>query len=98
MCVRCEEADQCKTELVIFGASNDLDKISGWTVTVGDAEILPSESARNIGAFMDSSLNMRTHISKTIQFCYAQVNLIAQIRKYLSPDSAKTIVHAFVTS
>ena len=52
-----------KTEFVIFGTQIDLAKVSGWTVTVGDSEILPSKSARNIGAFMDSVLNMETHIN-----------------------------------
>ena len=47
-----------KTEFIIFGTPQDLSKVSGWTVTVGDTEVLPSTSVRNIGAFMDSSLNM----------------------------------------
>ena len=40
-----------KTEFVIFGTQIDLAKVSGWTVTVGNSEILPSKCARNIGAF-----------------------------------------------
>ena len=58
-----------KTEFVIFGTQIDLAKVSGWTVTVGNSEILPSKSARNIGAFMDSALNMETHINNIIRSC-----------------------------
>ena len=57
-----------KTEFVIFGTQIDLAKVSGWTVTVGNSEILPSKSARNIGAFMDSALNMETHVRERSLF------------------------------
>ena len=90
-----------KTEFVIFGTQIDLAKVSGWTVTVGNSEIfffLPSKSARNIGTFMDSALNMETHINNIIRSCYAQIHSISKIRRYLTIDAAKTIVHAFVLS
>ena len=82
----------------IFGTKIDLAKVSGWTVTVGNSEILPSKSARNIGAFMDSALNMETHINNIIRSCYAQLHSISKIRRYHTIDAAKTIVHAFVLS
>ena len=87
-----------KTEFVIFGTQIDLAKVSGWTVTVGNSEILPSKSARNIGAFLDSALNMETHINNIIRSCYAQLHSISKIRRYLTIDAAKTIVHAFLLS
>ena len=87
-----------KTEFVIFGTQIDLAKVSGWTITVGNSEILPSKSARNIGAFMDSALNMETHINNIIRSCYAQLHSISKIRRYLTIDAAKTIVHAFLLS
>ena len=87
-----------KTEFVIFGTKIDLAKVSGWTVTVGNSEILPSKSARNIGTFMDLALNMETHINNIIRSCYAQLHSISKIRRYLTIDAAKTIVHAFVLS
>ena len=87
-----------KTEFVIFGTQIDLAKVSGWTVTVGNSEILPSKSARNIGAFMDSALNMETHINNIIRSCYAQLHSISKIRRYLTIDAAKAIVHAFLLS
>ena len=87
-----------KTEFVIFGTQIDLAKVSGWTVTVGNSEILPSKSARNTGAFMDLALNMEAHINNIIRSCYAQLHSIPKIRRYLTIDAANTIVHAFVLS
>ena len=47
-----------KTEFVIFGTKSNVDKVTGWSVTVGDAEILPSTSARNIGVYLDSHMDI----------------------------------------
>ena len=87
-----------KTEFVIFGAPQDIARVTGWTVTIGDAEILPSKSARNIGAYMDVALNMRSQINNTIRACYAQLRAISKIRKHLTVDATKMLVHAFITS
>ena len=84
-----------KTEFIIFGTPQDLSKVSGWTVTVGDTEVLPSTSVRNIGAFMDSSLNMKAHVNNFIRSCYCQIHSLSKIRK---SDSRiiKKMTHAFV--
>lgn len=87
-----------KTEFVIFGTPNDMEKISGWSVTIGESEILPSSSARNIGAHMDSKLDMKAQVNNTIKSCYAQIYSISKIRNYLTSHACKTLVHALVTS
>ena len=43
-----------KTEFLILGAPKDVAQVTGWSITVGENEILPSTSARNIGAYMDT--------------------------------------------
>ena len=68
-----------KTEFMIFESPHDTTKVTAWTVSVGDTEIFPSSSARNIGAFLDPELNMRSHINNTIRACYAQLRPVAQI-------------------
>ena len=90
--------NDAKTEFIIFGAPQDIVKVTGWTVTVGDAEILPSTSARNIGVFMDTTLNMKCHTKNVVRACYAQLRAISKIRKYLTFEATIKIVHAFITS
>ena len=98
MCRNFLKLNDSKTEFIIFGTPQNLENVSGWTVTVGDNEILPSACARNIGAYMDSALKMTTHVNNTIRACYAQLNAIAKIRRYLTLEAAKKLVHAFVSS
>ena len=87
-----------KTEFVILGSPQDVAKVTEWTVTVGGNEILPSTSARNIGAYFDSSLDMKQHVNNIIKSCYHQIRSLSKIRKYLTIDSSKKLVHAFVSS
>ena len=87
-----------KTEFMMFGSPQDLAKVSGWTVTVGDFEILPSTLARNIGAFLDPTMDMKGHINNTIRNCYAQLRSLSKIRRYLTLDATEKLIHAFITS
>jgi hypothetical protein len=87
-----------KTEFIIFGTQNNIDKVSEWSVSVGDSEVLPVKSVRNIGAMLDYDFKLNAHVIATTKSCYAHLHYISKIRKYLSIDAAKTLVHAFVTS
>ena len=87
-----------KTEFMIFGTENDIAKVSEWTVSVGSAEVLPSRTVRNIGVMIDSALTMKSHISSITKSCYTQLRYISKIRKYLSENSTKSLIHAYVTS
>ena len=80
-----------KTEFMIFGSPHDTTKVTPWTVSVGDTEIFPSSSARNIGAFLNPELNIRSHINSTIRACYAQLRPVAQIRRYLTIGAASKL-------
>ncbi len=51
-----------KTEFIIFGTDHNTAKVSEWTVSVGDTEILPSRTVRDIGAMLDMGITMR-HMS-----------------------------------
>ena len=73
-------------------------KMNGWTVTVGDTEILPSQSARNIGLYIDPALKMQHQVTNITRTCYFELRKIAKIRKFLSESAAIKLCHAFVTS
>ena len=94
----CLKLNDSKTEFLILGSQTDLAKITTTSVKVGGSDVTSSKSARNIGAYMDSALNLKLQITNTIKSCYAQIHSISKIRKYLTIDATKTIVHALITS
>ena len=87
-----------KTEFIIFGTPKNVGKVVEWTVDVGDAIIIPSGLVRNIGAMLNPTLNMETHIISMKRACYLQLRSLSKIRKYLTQVAAEKLTHAFVTS
>ena len=55
--------NESKTEFMMFRSPHNTTKVTAWTVSAGGTEIFQSSSARNIGAFLDPKLNIRSHIS-----------------------------------
>ena len=58
----------------------------------------PLDSVRNLGSWFESNMCMSIHIGKICNKAFHGLYKIRQIRKFLSPESTKTLVHAYVTS
>ena len=87
-----------KTEFIIIGTSQQLAKVSINILRVGTATITPVSSERNLGSWFDSKLTMAIHILKTCNSAFYYLYNLRRIRKYLSKDNTKTLVHAFISS
>ena len=87
-----------KTEFMIIGTSQQLAKVSINSLRVGTATITPVSSARNLGSWFDSKLTMAIHVSKTCNSAFYYLYNLRRIRKYLSKDNTKTLIHAFISS
>lgn len=74
-----------KTELMVIGTQHQLSKVSIQSVKVGEVDVPRVTSARNLGTWFDSNLNMSLYN-------------IRRIRKYLSKDNSVSLVHALITS
>ena len=87
-----------KTEFLLVGTKQQLAKVCIKDIKVGCVEISPSSSVRNLGVWFDSSLNVSEHITKLCASAFFYIYNIRRIRKYLSRDSAETLVHSFISS
>jgi hypothetical protein len=88
-----------KTEFMVIGQKTSVQKLSGpHTIHVGDAIVAVSEKAKNIGAVMDSQLNMVSHVNHISKSCYMHLRNIGRIRPNLTEDAASTLVHSFISS
>ena len=68
------------------------------SIKVGQADVSPVVSARNLGTWFDAHLDMGTDITKTCSSAFFYLYNISHIRKYLSRESTEKIVHAFISS
>ena len=62
------------------------------------SDIRPVGLVRNLGLWFDHSMTMRSHVGKVCSKAFRSLYNLCQIRKFLSEDSTKTLIHAFVTS
>ena len=88
-----------KIELLLIGSCHQLSKLcSPITIRVDDVTLTASEIVRNLGVFIDEQLKLDDHVNKIIKTCFYHLRNIFKIRKYLSIDATKSLVHALVTS
>ena len=87
-----------KTEFIIIGSRQQLAKVNIDHINVGTSDIRPVGSVRNLGLWFDRSMTMSSHFGKVCSKAFRGLYNIRQIRKFLSEDSTKTLIHAFVTS
>ena len=64
----------------------------------GDSTVVVSESVRSIGGNLDCGLTMDKQISSLCRSAWCYLHQIGKIRKYLTLEQTKTVVHAHVTS
>ena len=81
-----------KTELLIIGTLQQLKKVRT------DSIISPLLFARNLGAYFDSNMTLVPYINNACKSAFSQLYNIRRIRKYLTTDTSKTLVHAIITS
>ena len=87
-----------KTESLIIGTAQQLAKVTISSLCVGNSAITPVSSARNVGSWFDAKLSVATHITRTCNSASYYLYNLRRIRKYLSKENTKTLVHAFISS
>ena len=87
-----------KTEFLVIGSDKNRIKAQVNSIKVGDDNVMVSPSAKNLGVTIDNSLSLERHISEVVKSCRYHIRELWFICKYLSEDTAKTIVHALIIS
>ena len=86
-----------KTELLVLTARQrpqpPLDSI-----TIGADVIKASNSAKNIGVWLDSVLSMDVQINNICKTAFFHLRNIAKIRKLLTHRQCEILIHAFISS
>ena len=87
-----------KTEMIVFASYKNELSSQEITINIGSSEIKPSLVVRNLGAMLDSKMDMEQQINSVCRSCYCQVRQIGHIRKFLTSDATKKLVNSLVTS
>ena len=87
-----------KTEFLVIGSEKNRKKAQVDSIKVDNDRVTASESAKNLGLTLDQTLSLEKHISGVVKSCRYHLRELWHIRKYLSEDTAKIIVHALIIS
>ena len=87
-----------KTEFLVIGTSKQLSKVSVNSITVGDVDVTPVHSAKNLGSWFNSHMDMEKYITKICDSAFFYLNNIRHILKYLTSECTEKLIHAFITS
>ena len=82
----------------MFTSERNARLVSEISVTVGDSNIKSSLCVRNLGAWLDSRMDMEWHVYSVFKSCFGQIRRISHIRQFLTTDATKFLVNSLVTS
>ena len=68
------------------------------SIRVGDVDVILKYSAKSLGSWFDSYMDMATLITKTCGSAFFYLYNIWHIRKNLTSECTEKLIHAFITS
>ena len=86
-----------KTELLVV-SSKFREGVLDKCIKIGNSTIPSSPSIRNLGVFMDPNYTMVPHVNNLVRTAFLKIRELSYYRRYLTNESAKTAVHAYITS
>ena len=87
-----------KTEVLVITPPS-LSAIHGiTTIPVCDSLIIVNSTVRDLGVIYDSAFNLEAHVKSMCRKCYFQLHLVHKIRRYITQESARTLIQANVMS
>ena len=87
-----------KTEFIIIGTKQQLEKVNIRELHVGQSSTQATDCVRNLGVIFDSNMSMIPHVNHMCKKGYHQLTKIRQIKKYIDRKTLESLVHSFVTS
>jgi len=87
-----------KTELMVFAPKHKVPTAGSVSMIIGDTDISATTLVRNLGVLLDTTLSMNQQATAVCRSSYHQLRQIGQVRRYLTTETAKTLVNSLVTS
>ena len=93
------KGNDSKTEVLLMSSKySPLSNEYYAPLTVGNCSVKPVNYVRNLGVTLDKHISLEKHVKTIVTGAFLKIREIAFYRKYLTYESAKTLMHAYVTS
>ena len=87
--IRCDKLkiNEGKTRFVVIGTHQQLSKVHIDSLAVGDAQVWPVQSVKNLRTWIDSNMSLQVNINNTCKATYYYITNVRRIRKPSNPDT-----------
>jgi len=87
-----------KTQFVWLGTAQQLTKVNIQTIALTGVDIQLSDKVTCLGVLIDSQLTFADYVKKLMAgSCFYQLQQLRVVRRTLSNDATKTLVHALIS-
>ena len=87
-----------KTRVMWVGTRQQLKKAVGAEITLKGHRIVPSTSVVCLGVHIDPELTFALHVKSVAARCFYHLRQLWTIRRALSDDNARMLVHALISN
>ena len=87
-----------KSVALVLGSRNNQTKHHITMIKIGDCDITPSPTARNIVAVFDSEMSMVCHVKYTCRIVYFHLRNIMSIRSCLTQKAEVRLIYSLIIS
>ena len=87
-----------KTELMWCASARRQSQLPHSPVTVAGAVVVPVNTVRDLGVFIDSDLGAATHVRRIVSRCFAALRQLRQLRRFVTDDCFRSLVVSLVHS
>jgi len=87
-----------KTQVMWLGSKHQLSKITNRDVPIVSSTAHAVDTSRDLGVMVDNRLTMADQVAAICRGAYYQLRQLRSVTRSLSPEAAKTVVQAFITS
>lgn len=87
-----------KSELILLGSRQQLSKMPGFSIRLGESVLLRKAVVRNLGALVDENMTFEQHVNTVSRNALYYLRIIARNYKYLTRHDVKMLVCSLVIS
>ena len=88
-----------KTEIIVIRGNLRNDPVANFgVVNFGETQLVPCESAKNLGVVLDASLSFRSHIDSIVKTCNFHIRNLYMIKDFVNKKNLITLVHSLIVS
>jgi len=87
-----------KTEFIVIGSPHNVKKVGVVNLDVNGSLIESKDNIKVLGFFLDNTLTFRTHITKMVRNCYAQLAPLYTLRPVISQKNMIILIKSMVLS